>query len=68
MKNLIVDQIKELHRIKSDAKVHPSEPNEIEVSAIIAKKVKQEMDALIEAGTVKVTGTTVNRIRILSVE
>lgn len=68
MRNLIIERIKALQSEKQELKKVPANPNELEVSKDFADLLKKELDALIDEGSIAVTGVTINKHRILSVK
>lgn len=67
MRNLIIERIKALQSEKQELKKVPANPNELELSKDFADLLKKELDALIDEGSITVTGVTINKHRILKV-
>lgn len=66
MRKLIIERLKALQREKQELKKIPANPNEMELRKDISDILDKELDALIEEGSITVTGVTINKYRILS--
>lgn len=66
MRKLIIERLKALQNEKQELKKIPANPNEMELRKDISDILDKELDALIEEGSITVTGVTINKYRILS--
>ena len=67
MRKLIIERLKALQNEKQELKRIPADPNEMELRKDIYDILDKELDALIEEGSITVTGVTINKYRILNV-
>lgn len=68
MRKLIIERLKALQSEKQELKKIPDDPNEMELRKDIYDILDKELDALIEEGSITVTGVTINKYRILSIK
>jgi len=68
MRNLIIERIKALQKEKQESNRIPADPNELELSKDVADLFKNELDSLIEEGSITVVGSTINKHRILNIK
>lgn len=69
MRQLIIDSLTALQADREQKKLFPPHPNELDLGKEISRLLKTELDAMIDEGSVKVTGVGgVNQHRMLTIK